>query len=211
MAVFLTKKSLARRVYATILNAGTNTDGCKEQGGSWPGAGEGGAAGSQAALGVLRPGPIPRRHLPLRRGTGTAPQLPVQAGRSGPGVPGVCRSPWHRYQGETPSWPCSHPTSHAREAPGRCPDLPEFPTGGRPPGVERHCASFVWHPQGPPADWVHQVEHGTPRACLGARGAGQGRQESLGPSFPCPISFLQPAGGGGGGGPSRLCCGVWAN
>lgn len=34
MAVFLTKKSLARRVYATILNAGTNTDGCKKQGGS---------------------------------------------------------------------------------------------------------------------------------------------------------------------------------
>lgn len=33
MAVLLTKKSLARRVYATILNAGTNTDGCKEQGG----------------------------------------------------------------------------------------------------------------------------------------------------------------------------------
>lgn len=207
MAVFLTKKSLARRVYATILNAGTNTDGCKEQGGSWPGAGEGGAAGSQAALGVLRPGPIPRRHLPLRRGTGTAPQLPVQAGRSGPGVPGVCRSPWHRYQGETPSWPCSHPTSHAREAPGRCPDLPEFPTGGRPPGVERHCASFVWHPQGPPADWVHQVEHGTPRACLGARGAGQGRQESLGPSFPCPISFLQPAGGGGGAVPPGCAVG----
>lgn len=33
MAVLLTKKSLARRVYATVLNAGTNTDGCKEQGG----------------------------------------------------------------------------------------------------------------------------------------------------------------------------------
>lgn len=33
MAVLLIKKSLARRVYATILNAGTNTDGCKEQGG----------------------------------------------------------------------------------------------------------------------------------------------------------------------------------
>ncbi|EHH58444.1 hypothetical protein EGM_08298, partial [Macaca fascicularis] len=31
VAVLLTKKSLARRVYATILNAGTNTDGCKEQ------------------------------------------------------------------------------------------------------------------------------------------------------------------------------------
>lgn len=37
MAVLLTKKSLARRVYATILNAGTNTDGFKEQGGSSPG------------------------------------------------------------------------------------------------------------------------------------------------------------------------------
>ncbi|PNI21562.1 FASN isoform 8 [Pan troglodytes] len=33
VAVLLTKKSLARRVYATILNAGTNTDGFKEQGG----------------------------------------------------------------------------------------------------------------------------------------------------------------------------------
>ena len=44
MAVLLTKKSLARRVYATILNAGTNTDGFKEQGGSGPGQGEGGAA-----------------------------------------------------------------------------------------------------------------------------------------------------------------------
>lgn len=33
MAVLLTKKSLARRVYATVLNAGTNTDGSKEQGG----------------------------------------------------------------------------------------------------------------------------------------------------------------------------------
>ncbi|XP_052513198.1 fatty acid synthase [Budorcas taxicolor] len=36
MAVFLTKKSLARRVYATILNAGTNTDGCKKQGVTYP-------------------------------------------------------------------------------------------------------------------------------------------------------------------------------
>lgn len=32
VAVLLTKKSLAPRVYATILNAGTNTDGNKEQG-----------------------------------------------------------------------------------------------------------------------------------------------------------------------------------
>uniref|UniRef100_A0A8C3WD43 Fatty acid synthase n=1 Tax=Catagonus wagneri TaxID=51154 RepID=A0A8C3WD43_9CETA len=36
VAVLLTKKSLARRVYATILNAGTNTDGSKEQGITFP-------------------------------------------------------------------------------------------------------------------------------------------------------------------------------
>ncbi|KAB0396042.1 hypothetical protein E2I00_012922, partial [Balaenoptera physalus] len=36
VAVLLTKKSLARRVYATILNAGTNTDGFKEQGVTFP-------------------------------------------------------------------------------------------------------------------------------------------------------------------------------
>ncbi|XP_077022384.1 fatty acid synthase [Tamandua tetradactyla] len=36
LAVLLTKKSLARRVYATILNTGTNTDGCKEQGVTYP-------------------------------------------------------------------------------------------------------------------------------------------------------------------------------
>ncbi|XP_008048097.1 fatty acid synthase isoform X2 [Carlito syrichta] len=36
VAVLLTKKSLARRVYATVLNAGTNTDGCKEQGVTFP-------------------------------------------------------------------------------------------------------------------------------------------------------------------------------
>ena len=36
VAMLLTKKSLARRVYATILNAGTNTDGFKEQGGCPP-------------------------------------------------------------------------------------------------------------------------------------------------------------------------------
>uniref|UniRef100_F1N647 Fatty acid synthase n=1 Tax=Bos taurus TaxID=9913 RepID=F1N647_BOVIN len=36
MAILLTKKSLARRVYATILNAGTNTDGCKEKGVTFP-------------------------------------------------------------------------------------------------------------------------------------------------------------------------------
>nr|XP_023412547.1 LOW QUALITY PROTEIN: fatty acid synthase [Loxodonta africana] len=36
VAVLLTKKSLAKRVYATVLNAGTNTDGCKEQGVTFP-------------------------------------------------------------------------------------------------------------------------------------------------------------------------------
>ncbi|XP_004639517.1 fatty acid synthase [Octodon degus] len=36
VAVLLTKKSLAPRVYATILNAGTNTDGSKEQGVTFP-------------------------------------------------------------------------------------------------------------------------------------------------------------------------------
>lgn len=32
MAVILTKKSMAKRIYATVLNAGNNTDGYKEQG-----------------------------------------------------------------------------------------------------------------------------------------------------------------------------------
>ncbi|XP_066093790.1 fatty acid synthase [Saccopteryx bilineata] len=36
VAILLTKKSLARRVYATILNSGTNTDGSKEQGVTFP-------------------------------------------------------------------------------------------------------------------------------------------------------------------------------
>ncbi|XP_037013862.2 fatty acid synthase [Artibeus jamaicensis] len=36
VAVLLTKKSLARRVYATILSSGTNTDGAKEQGVTFP-------------------------------------------------------------------------------------------------------------------------------------------------------------------------------
>lgn len=31
--MLLTRKSLARRVYATVLCSGTNTDGAKEQGG----------------------------------------------------------------------------------------------------------------------------------------------------------------------------------
>lgn len=32
VAVLLTKRSVAKRVYATVLNAGNNTDGYKEQG-----------------------------------------------------------------------------------------------------------------------------------------------------------------------------------
>jgi len=36
VVILLTKRSLARRVYATILNAGTNTDGYKEQGVTFP-------------------------------------------------------------------------------------------------------------------------------------------------------------------------------
>lgn len=32
MAVLLTRRSVAKRVYATVLNAGNNTDGYKEQG-----------------------------------------------------------------------------------------------------------------------------------------------------------------------------------
>ncbi|KAM5273320.1 fatty acid synthase [Ctenodactylus gundi] len=36
VAILLTKKSLARRVYATILNTGANTDGNKEQGVTFP-------------------------------------------------------------------------------------------------------------------------------------------------------------------------------
>lgn len=32
MAVLLTKRSVAKRVYATVINAGNNTDGHKEQG-----------------------------------------------------------------------------------------------------------------------------------------------------------------------------------
>lgn len=32
MAVLLTKRPVAKRVYATVINAGNNTDGYKEQG-----------------------------------------------------------------------------------------------------------------------------------------------------------------------------------
>lgn len=56
MAVLLTKKSLARRVYATILSTGTNTDGFKEQGGR-PGVGGGpwrGGRGGGAVAGGRR-------------------------------------------------------------------------------------------------------------------------------------------------------------
>lgn len=62
MAVLLTKKSLARRVYATILNSGTNTDGAKEQGGGRPerrgparaaGAGQSGRGPGRAAAAGL--------------------------------------------------------------------------------------------------------------------------------------------------------------
>lgn len=81
VAVLLTKKSLARRVYATILNAGTNTDGCKEQGGLCRGAwGQVGAGAGAAALSrALR-----RRDLPLWRGPGAAHPFLVPVGWSGP-------------------------------------------------------------------------------------------------------------------------------
>ncbi|KAM6473364.1 fatty acid synthase isoform 2-T2 [Liasis olivaceus] len=36
VAVFLTKKSIAKRIYATIVHSGTNTDGFKEQGVTFP-------------------------------------------------------------------------------------------------------------------------------------------------------------------------------
>ncbi|CAB1338338.1 unnamed protein product [Coregonus sp. 'balchen'] len=36
VAVFLTRRSMAKRVYATVLNAGNNTDGYKEQGVTFP-------------------------------------------------------------------------------------------------------------------------------------------------------------------------------
>ncbi|XP_054249700.1 fatty acid synthase [Indicator indicator] len=36
VVVFLTKKSMAKRIYATVVNAGTNTDGFKEQGVTFP-------------------------------------------------------------------------------------------------------------------------------------------------------------------------------
>lgn len=39
VVVLLTKRSAAKRVYATVLNAGNNTDGYKEQGERKEGAG----------------------------------------------------------------------------------------------------------------------------------------------------------------------------
>lgn len=72
--MLLTRKSLARRVYATILNASTNTDGYKEQGGCWR---EWAPRPAGAAGGVLRPGPSHRRDLPLRGGPEAAVVLHV--------------------------------------------------------------------------------------------------------------------------------------
>lgn len=90
VVMLLTKKSLARRVYATILNAGTNTDGCKEQGRCQPGV-EGPRAGlPRGVIGQgLRPCSSCRCDLPLRGGAGAAHPLPVRASRAGPRVPGV--------------------------------------------------------------------------------------------------------------------------
>lgn len=75
--MLLTKKSLARRVYATILNAGINTDGCKEQGGCRPGPEGPGPGCYGRSLVGLRPGSSHRCDLPLRGGTGAAHPLPV--------------------------------------------------------------------------------------------------------------------------------------
>lgn len=69
VAVLLTKKSLARRVYATILNAGTNTDGCKEQGVTFPS----GEAQEQLLRSLYHPaGPAPESlEYVEAHGTGT--------------------------------------------------------------------------------------------------------------------------------------------
>lgn len=64
------------------------------------------------------------------------------------------------------------------------PDPPVSPTGGRPPGAEWHRPGTVCHPPGPPADRVHQVEHGAPGAGLGAGRTGQGGH-SLGQGSGC--------------------------
>lgn len=77
VVMLLTKKSLARRVYATILNAGINTDGCKEQGGCRPGPEGPGPGCYGRSLVGLRPGSSHRCDLPLRGGTGAAHPLPV--------------------------------------------------------------------------------------------------------------------------------------
>lgn len=135
VVMLLTKKSLARRVYATILNAGINTDGCKEQGGCRPRAG-GARAGLRRAVisWGLRPGSSHRCDLPLRGGTGAAHALPVRASWAGPRVPRVYRSPRHRHQGESPTHaPRPTPERHR----GRVLILLSC-TGGRSPGAERH-------------------------------------------------------------------------
>ncbi|XP_028740769.1 fatty acid synthase [Peromyscus leucopus] len=69
VAVLLTKKSLARRVYATILNAGTNTDGCKEQGVTFPS----GEAQEQLIHSLYRPAGLAPESLEYieAHGTGT--------------------------------------------------------------------------------------------------------------------------------------------
>lgn len=69
VAVLLTKKSLARRVYATILNAGTNTDGCKEQGVTFPS----GEAQEQLIRSLYQPGGVAPESLEYieAHGTGT--------------------------------------------------------------------------------------------------------------------------------------------
>ncbi|ERE67869.1 fatty acid synthase [Cricetulus griseus] len=69
VAVLLTKKSLARRVYATILNAGTNTDGCKEQGVTFPS----GEAQEQLIQSLYRPAGLAPESLEYieAHGTGT--------------------------------------------------------------------------------------------------------------------------------------------
>lgn len=69
VAVLLTKKSLARRVYATVLNAGTNTDGCKEQGVTFPS----GEAQEQLIQSLYRPAGLAPESLEYveAHGTGT--------------------------------------------------------------------------------------------------------------------------------------------
>ncbi|XP_016070948.1 PREDICTED: fatty acid synthase [Miniopterus natalensis] len=69
VAVLLTKKSLARRVYATILNSGTNTDGAKEQGVTFPS----GEAQEQLMRSLYEPAGVTPKSLEYieAHGTGT--------------------------------------------------------------------------------------------------------------------------------------------